>query len=1073
MNQQYPALQALLTALDINLNESHIGLFICNLTSLLPQLRKIDIKREFFTPRCEQELNVLASTFVGPFDPKVKASTLNHLFNLLVNQNISNMAGEVAYLCALFLYSQLNKNLITGHSASPNVKTNRSRMRVFVEKVAKGAVQLEKFSELKGELVDAKVLLANITSNDAVEENRKAAILFGNIYIAIKGDDDFSIVNRTKATTTLGNPNHKRLKKDLNPHPKKPYKCNLGQKGRAKPQPDDGGIGNIIGISSANYITKSTIESSAPVCHEVHQCNNPDFVNLEEAQRYSQSKKGTENAYVQEHSRVLNNKEACVFYADLLCRFKIAETAEQKKSLIGMIFVLLIGLDESWLGDIVLVDELNNYDFLEKRRILISTLGYLQFIQLEQPHAYHPKSQNQPYLKGNTPQLITLPLPISLIPIITEVKGFLDSPHFIIDKAAYQKEFTKVAATFNKRFTNDKLREFTFNLYYLAFGNDEVLATLIKPVSPYMLPSSTYYDHVPVEQLVTTHTSIFTEVFGECAPMVELNSHTFIGSKLCIALPTISEWLAKLVNPLENAKIDCRTLEDLVYAHNIYTLYTTTLLAITTSHRPINGMFEDRNSFFIKNGFILISDKLVGANHDLRMVPLCQIAKKQVKFYLTHLSNMANRIRQFDIEMSGKLTGLIEPNKQQSLPLLLLLSIDKNGGLQTQGVQKSSLENYWSSLKLPTNFYRHLMCSQIRMNNTTRENVNFYMGHFLKGQNIFGLNSPVKSKIILQELSTAIDEITMDLGMVNITGISDIHLDKESRNKLEGIKPVFPANVKLGSEERKIKREKRLNKAKTAVYVYLEDVHPNFFTHPQKKLSENTLNKITEYVLSNAKGLRTPMYGEFNKLIKQRAKLANRTSESIFYTLENYEKSCLTEGFSINAQSYMLLKDEIIALLNDNFIIAECRDKKRIEPFVLVYLLSLTIDLGYTYNPTQFFHLIKNDAIEHNGNIFFESASKTTYPKQYAPNALSLFCIDKLKKQSSKSAPAKKTINKAITKILTTLHKKNNLLPDTIEKFIKIVEVGCIVEQSPMFNEYRKGEILFDVHSSKLKKENN
>jgi hypothetical protein len=264
---------------------------------------------------------------------------------------------------------------------------------------------------------------------------------------------------------------------------------------------------------------------------------------------------------------------------------------------------------------------------------------------------------------------------------------------FKVDKTIYDAEFTKMRTKLKRRFTHDKLREFTFNPYYRESDHDEVFATLLKPVSPYLNPASCYYAYPHLKILQNIHTTVFTKVFGECTPSLETDGDVYIGSKLCVEKHKIKEWLLTLQTNVKSSIKGNRTLAELVSAHNTYVMYVSTVLLIATGHRPVDDIFDDRNHFFLENSFALICDKFVGKNHNLRLLTLCETTKEQIRFYQTHLENISNRISKFDLKTACKLKALIEPDKKQSVPFLLLLTIDKDDKIQTKGVCEKDIDS--------------------------------------------------------------------------------------------------------------------------------------------------------------------------------------------------------------------------------------------------------------------------------------------------------------------------------------------------------------------------------------------
>jgi len=1046
------ALYNFLEKLDVNKNEESYGLVIRHLHAIAPQLKKLDVRREFFTVECEIQLNELSKSITAPFKPIEIGLSDNQLYSLFVHITENEMKAEVSYLCALFVYSQLNTTLLTGHTASPNVKTNRARLRVFIEKVNKQSILLNEYTESDNNIADAEKLLADVIKDDKIEEHKKTAILLGNIYKAVIGNNDFSVMNQKKIGPVEPKPINKRYKGTVKPA--------SGGSGKVT---ETGDISDIYNFSKTVYVDKPGADAGAAITYEVYETPETSLMNINEAKRFAQTKSAMENNYPQNHQRVLKNKEAKYFYKKLLCQFELVDGLEQKKSILGMIFILLIGLDDTWLHDIVIVDEINDYHQLNQGKILISTLGYMQFYQIEIPHAYTPTKSDFPFLVSKKNQVLTLPLPLTIIPILLEIKTMMNSPDFSVDKVIYEVEFTKMRTKLKRRFTNDKLREFSFNLYYRQSNNDEVVATLLKPVSPYLIPSSCYYTSVNSIELEETHVDGFTSVFGECAPLHNNDYDIYIGSKLCINAEKIQQWLLTLKSSNENNIKGNRTIESLVLAHNNYVLYVSTVLLITTGHRPVNDVFDNRNHIFIDDGFALIGDKAVSKNHDLRLVVLCETAKQQIKFYQEHLKNMSNRISKFDtdthLNVAGKLKALIDPNTKQSLPFLLLLDINVKGGIQTAGVCKKDIENYWSELGLPANFYRHFMCTALKNNKNQRVLINFFMGHFSIGQDVLSPFSPIKPKLVVEKLSTEIEKIVKKLNLQAVKGMSDGKNNLNEPDSSINIPSFFPTKSLFGISKRFENRKIKVQKAKKSASKYLESKHPNFYLNTKKTLSDFALDKMRDHAMSESTGLKSLILNEFNIAIKKRARLSHRKPERLFFLMSGHEKSTLINDSALRAQQFLVFKEIILRVAINKIAPTKENKKKCVDKLILVYLHCLSKDLPYILSIADFHHLIKQEHTLVKGALCFEFTFKNHGLVRYFPNSQSASLIQKLKLNLSKSVPSKKTIDKALGKIMVKLHKQNTLFPKSLIQLKKVAQTGWIFNDSPLFHAYRNKEV--------------
>ncbi|GAB3000651.1 site-specific integrase [Psychrosphaera aestuarii] len=111
-----------------------------------------------------------------------------------------------------------------------------------------------------------------------------------------------------------------------------------------------------------------------------------------------------------------------------------------------------------------------------------------------------------------------------------------------------------------------------------------------------------------------------------------------IGSNLYVRNEHIKDKSLELVATIETLKSSpIINIEEL---HNHYTYFTLQLLNLATGHRPGEGQYNTLQNFDVDSGYVLVQDKRSRGPGTCRLIPLSNIAIKQITLYIEHLSSL-------------------------------------------------------------------------------------------------------------------------------------------------------------------------------------------------------------------------------------------------------------------------------------------------------------------------------------------------------------------------------------------------------------------------------------------------
>ena len=211
---------------------------------------------------------------------------------------------------------------------------------------------------------------------------------------------------------------------------------------------------------------------------------------------------------------------------------------------------------------------------------------------------------------------------------------------------------------------------------------------------------------------------------------------------------------------------------DLVVAHNAMAMYTLQLLLFSTGHRSVNDPFSDLNAFDLKNGAVLIEDKVVSSAHQTRFSWLSPLAILQLELYLSHLKSLSRYVRNVNSSLADQLWAITEPDFPHPVPLFFLLR-ENQDELDWHSFQPTKIEDLLRDCWiLPSNSNRHLLSTWLHNDGCPSEVIDAQLGHIESGCSPFGSRSALDPISIGNIAKTHLQKYLDALGWIAIKGLS-------------------------------------------------------------------------------------------------------------------------------------------------------------------------------------------------------------------------------------------------------------------------------------------------------------
>lgn len=342
------------------------------------------------------------------------------------------------------------------------------------------------------------------------------------------------------------------------------------------------------------------------------------------------------------------------------------------------------------------------------------------------------------------------------------------------DVIAKSKSFKKLPGFRQYRITAGKVSR-TLAQHVLHITHDEVKAAYLQGGSYDFIHMGCYYTKLSIKNLIAIYQQICSSIFKRCKFTDTHNIKGSLGSNRKPSIENVRRFLTSKQKQIEVLKASLKTNDQLWKFHNEFTLYTITLLNLSTAHRPHSDPYYSSLSF-IEDDFVQITEKVIMKGFEGRLAILHDSSRKQYAAYLKHLQNTATRAKssgqtQLHEMLLSLTTG--EQNPKNGVPLFFLI---KEGKLKR--ITKHDQSAYYLSdpeTALAENFYRHLLSSELANLNTPRILIATQMGHISKGLEPYSKTSSLSPLSFKEQLTPYLDQY---FNLINPGIIKAPHLAK-------------------------------------------------------------------------------------------------------------------------------------------------------------------------------------------------------------------------------------------------------------------------------------------------------
>ncbi|TRX57969.1 site-specific integrase [Thalassomonas sp. M1454] len=807
-------------------------------------------------------------------------------------------------------------------------------------------------------------------------------------------------------------------------------------------------------IEAAFYAVKDMVKAFWPVGEnelKVSSTRSNLSLAIENSFKYKalnigdNSRDPLQNNFPQQSRWVLMNEEAIAIYGQLNSIHKTSDNNSDKKACFSLMLCLELGLDPTWLDRVSVTQNFDTSEIssLSANQILVMASGsYFFRVPVLGEKRIDQVANGRFIKKGHQTHL-----EFSCSAGIRELLDTYQDQEFGTSEnlACIKKVIEKLRGRLGNRIDLRLIREFRFNAFYRQC-KDELVATLMTPISNYRPPTGIYYTHIELSKIYHVYTCAMELVHG--IHFVEQPMKPgYIGSRFAIDEDKLVDWVKCKNKKISELKVKDRSIHSLIEYHNEYTLYVATIAMLLTGHRAVNDVFNERNFFFLEEELLAISDKKTDTNN-LRFVPVVSLLKCQIENYQSHLANLVERIYPHNATLAGNINYTAKPQKAHYKPFFFVI---ENENLE--GISRSVLQNFWGpEFDLPANFNRYFLSSYLTKQKVPREYINNLLGHLEKGQDPLNINNPINIQILLKPVKNGLEYFASDiLKITAVKGLRGINSDVLKLNHHFEI-----STNKFGSSDREKRVDKEKRKAKKLVDTYLNEHIPRLLSKSNAVLISDIEKQSMEQCAEQAPNR---IQGKVKSLIQQRIdeyyKYFNLKPLVLWRNVGDELKYIKSFKELASAQQFLIVHKSVDARLFD--LIDVNNDKKFKEIVVLNYFSALLRNLPKYVSLAQFIEMISVPAEIRNGQYYFPiTHGKSQYNWFPSTNILAFIKTFRKKLSTSKITISTPVIEKVKNEISAITNTRI-----TVDKVKKLGKYSALFYSSPSEWNQRIGNVLF------------
>jgi integrase len=368
-----------------------------------------------------------------------------------------------------------------------------------------------------------------------------------------------------------------------------------------------------------------------------------------------------------------------------------------------------------------------------------------------------------------------LPLPLevkikALLMSLIVPNSSSDSLSTLIDSEVLKqaRSFKQLAGFRQFRITDGKVAR-VLSTNVLSQCHDEVKTAYLQGGAYNFIHMGCYYTQLSMKDLTSLYVKTCKEIFSRHKLPEISEPHGMVGSLRCPEIKTVTRFLKAKSEKLDRIKKQIKANQDFWEYHNELTLYTVTLLNLSSTHRPHQDPYYSIHNFLDFN-LVQITEKEIMKGYEGRLSVLSDVSTDQFQAYLKHLQFLKSTFSQLGSVETAKvledvLTGRLSP-PTEALPLFFLVEDQK-----LKHVSKRILRDYYMSelgIELSDNFYRHLLSSSMSSLDCPRILTANQMGHLSKGLEAFSNNNRLSPRELSQQIMPYLEQYfkLLDLSIV-------------------------------------------------------------------------------------------------------------------------------------------------------------------------------------------------------------------------------------------------------------------------------------------------------------------
>ncbi|WP_155985588.1 site-specific integrase [Thioalkalivibrio sp. AKL12] len=286
--------------------------------------------------------------------------------------------------------------------------------------------------------------------------------------------------------------------------------------------------------------------------------------------------------------------------------------------------------------------------------------------------------------------------------------------------------------------------------------------------------------------------------------------------------------------------------------HNAYVDQCLAMLFAATGHRPVRDPFPSIGLFDLRNGLLLVSDKVVSEDRAWRLVALPEVARRQVIEYLNYLPDLAARLAVSGTRQAWLPAAIqdLAGENRANLPLFFHLADDEQSW---KSVSPAVLERRWQAFwPFPIGMLRHVTASELSRATGRADWVEIQLGHVSGVDHPFGASATQSALTQLKSIGETLDAILRNLGW----RVRPPPLRASARDKADAERQITRHKKTLSqhasADLAHVKRAKQRERRRQAAAPVVRDLISSLIGNPSQELSEAAASEAVGQLVAKA-----------------------------------------------------------------------------------------------------------------------------------------------------------------------------------------------------------------------------